>query len=318
MFSPYRAESKERFLSKLRMIENFVRVAQRGSLSKVARDIELTPSALSKQMSQLERELNAPLMVRGRNQDVTLTPAGKYYLDGVAPLLERLREVEQQVVGYEEPRGVLRVRAPKVLAQYLLMAGLCDFAARSPNLTIRHVSEDDNALEDVSIFIAATQWRVSDGRRDLADTHVLHHLGAQVWVALAAAESPLRTVRDPRGLRKLCALDVGQPLERWAFTNGSRTLEVDTAPQVISSDPDVLISFIQNPWAAAILPLWAARHALKSSAFTRILTEWAVAPASGAGDVFIKVPASKRDLPEVRAFVTHMKRQVGDADVLKS
>lgn len=54
-------------------IKIFVQAAERGSLSKAARDLFVTPASVMKQMNALEDRLNLKLIKR-TNQGIELTP----------------------------------------------------------------------------------------------------------------------------------------------------------------------------------------------------------------------------------------------------
>lgn len=58
-------------------IETFIQVADRGSLSKAAEDLFVTPASIMKQMNALEGRLGVTLLKR-TNQGIEVTEAGKY------------------------------------------------------------------------------------------------------------------------------------------------------------------------------------------------------------------------------------------------
>ena len=58
-------------------IKTFVQVAERGSLSKAAEDLFVTPASVMKQMNALEERLGLTLLKR-TNHGIELTEAGKY------------------------------------------------------------------------------------------------------------------------------------------------------------------------------------------------------------------------------------------------
>ena len=58
-------------------IKTFIQVVDRGSLSKAAEDLFVTPASIMKQMNALESRLELTLLKR-TNQGVELTEAGKY------------------------------------------------------------------------------------------------------------------------------------------------------------------------------------------------------------------------------------------------
>jgi len=111
-------------------------------------------------------------------------------------------------------------------------------------------------------------------------------------------------------------MDFGDSQNDWLFSRKGETLKVKVSPQVLASEPSVLISSMGKQ-GAALMPLWAARDAMKSSAFCRILDGWEISPAGGPGKVLLNVPATKAALPEVKSFISHLQRQVKEAALLR-
>ena len=64
----------------LRHLRYFVAVAAHGSFNRAAQGLHLTQPALSRQVKDLEEELQVPLLVRGKNL-VTLTESGKLFYE---------------------------------------------------------------------------------------------------------------------------------------------------------------------------------------------------------------------------------------------
>ena len=72
-------------------IKTFIRVVDRGSLSKAAEDMYVTPASVMKQMNALERRLELTLLKR-TNQGIELTEAGKYIYDVAKNMIEESEE----------------------------------------------------------------------------------------------------------------------------------------------------------------------------------------------------------------------------------
>ena len=75
-----------------RRLEQFVAVAQAGTLSAAAEQMFLTQQALSTAIRQLEREVGVPLFDRSGRR-LVLTSAGDALLEGALPLLAGAREL---------------------------------------------------------------------------------------------------------------------------------------------------------------------------------------------------------------------------------
>lgn len=79
-------------------IKTFIQVADRGSLSKAAADLFVTPASIMKQMNALEERLGVTVLKR-TNQGIELTEAGKY-----------IYKVAQKIIA-ESDDAVLKAKA---------------------------------------------------------------------------------------------------------------------------------------------------------------------------------------------------------------
>ena len=84
-------------MNELSNMQLFVRVVQEGSFSASARFLGITPSAVSRQISQLESELGTRLFHRTTRKQ-SLTEAGEIYLQHARRIVEDL-EVARLAVG---------------------------------------------------------------------------------------------------------------------------------------------------------------------------------------------------------------------------
>ena len=75
----------------------FVRVLDRGSFSAAAKDLGLTPSAVSKLVSRLEDRLGARLLERSTRR-LVLTPEGEGFLARARRIVSDIEEAEAEVM----------------------------------------------------------------------------------------------------------------------------------------------------------------------------------------------------------------------------
>ncbi len=83
-------------MDSLNAMEVFVRVVQAGSFSEAARNLNLTPSAVSKQVSRLEDRLGARLINRTTRR-LGLTEEGSAFYERAQRILADVEEAEQAV-----------------------------------------------------------------------------------------------------------------------------------------------------------------------------------------------------------------------------
>jgi DNA-binding transcriptional LysR family regulator len=119
-------------------------LALRGTIAAVAEALAFTPSAVSQQLSALEREAGLPLLERtGRR--VTLTPAGKNLARHAETVLECLERAAAELVDARQGlAGPLRIGTFPTAARVIVLAALTDLARQHPGL-VPMVSEIDPA-----------------------------------------------------------------------------------------------------------------------------------------------------------------------------
>ncbi|CAN7771817.1 LysR family transcriptional regulator [Variovorax sp. LjRoot290] len=125
----------------------FAVVARELSFARAANALDVTPTAMSKTIRQLESTLGARLFNR-TTRSVALTDAGAQLLHALAPALEQIRGAVDQVrASTSRPSGTLRINTSFVAHASLIEPHLPAFLARYPELSVEmHV---DNGLSDI-------------------------------------------------------------------------------------------------------------------------------------------------------------------------
>ena len=126
---------------RLQELEVFVRVAERGNLSQVAREIGLSQPSVSRILNDLEARISARLLVR-TSRKVGLTEAGQVYVEQIRPLLAELGAAADTAAGNEELRGLLRVELSVTFAMRALIPRLPVLLAEHPNLSVELMMDD--------------------------------------------------------------------------------------------------------------------------------------------------------------------------------
>lgn len=110
-------------------------LALRGTISAVAEALAFSPSAVSQQLSALEREAGVGLLER-TGRSVALTPAGRALVGHAEVVLERLELAEAELAGAREGlSGPIRVGAFPSATRTILPGALRALGAEHPGLT---------------------------------------------------------------------------------------------------------------------------------------------------------------------------------------
>lgn len=137
-------------------------LALRGTIAAVAEALAFTPSAVSQQLSTLEREAGLPLLERSGRR-VSLTPAGLALVRHAEVVLERLEQAAAELADARQGlAGPLRVGTFPTATRAIVLAALDHLARRHPALEPM-VTEYDPA--DVAPAVRA-------GELDVALVHV--------------------------------------------------------------------------------------------------------------------------------------------------
>ncbi|MEV0613349.1 LysR substrate-binding domain-containing protein [Nonomuraea sp. NPDC050404] len=133
-------------------------LARRGTIAAVAQAVTFTPSAVSQQLSALEREAGVQLLKR-TGRTVTLTPAGQLLVEHAQAVLEQLERASAALAATRGgPSGPLRIGAFPTAARVLLPPALADLTGAHPGLEPM-ISEIDPA--DVSAALRAGELDVA-------------------------------------------------------------------------------------------------------------------------------------------------------------
>src|SRR6478735_1337503 len=134
----------------------FERAATQLSFRRAARDLALSPSAISHQIRGLEEQFGVKLFVRGA-RSVRLTADGERYLAKVSVALAALQDAGREMLAQRrDSRSELWISSLPFFTSTILIPALPDFKRRHPELTLRieatHQYADFNASRvDVAI-----------------------------------------------------------------------------------------------------------------------------------------------------------------------
>ena len=173
-------------------------VARRGSLTAAADGLSYTPSAVSQQITALEREAGSRLLER-RARGVVLTEAGQTLVEHAEVILGRLEAAEAALEALAELRqGHLRMASFATAGASLLPRAVDAFRARHPGveLTVGQASPQESVqrLRDGRLDLALT---VDLDERPAEGVEVIHLLDDPVELALHR-DHPLADREDIR------------------------------------------------------------------------------------------------------------------------
>jgi LysR family transcriptional regulator, regulator for metE and metH len=125
----------------LRLVEA---ISRRGTMTRAATDLNVSQSALSHQLAELERAAGSPLF-RRTAKGMLLTPQGERLLAAANVVLDELREAERALKGGAAGSGVIRISTECYTCYHWLPASLTTFEQRFPRVDVQVVVEATRA-----------------------------------------------------------------------------------------------------------------------------------------------------------------------------
>ncbi len=164
-----------RRLPSLGAMRVFEAVGQTGSFTRAGERLNLTQSAVSRQVRHLEQQLGEALLVRHHHR-LELTAAGALLLQALG---RALHEVEATVRLIREKSNVrrLRVNVPPTFARRWLMPRLKAFLAAQPDIDLSVATQltdslAESGLLDCAVRFGDGQWPGLHATRLMTEQHV--------------------------------------------------------------------------------------------------------------------------------------------------
>lgn len=127
-------------MERLKRMSVFAKVAECGSFTVAARQLDVSVSSISQTVSKLENELQVKLLNRS-TRSIGLTEAGKIYYQGCRRMLQEVNEVHEQLYAFNNtPTGTLRIGSSSTMAQNVLATMTADMLKEYPGLTVNLVT----------------------------------------------------------------------------------------------------------------------------------------------------------------------------------
>ncbi|NRR30713.1 LysR family transcriptional regulator [Oxalobacteraceae bacterium] len=276
-------------MDKLDSITAFVRSVELGSLSAAARALGTGQPTVSKLIASLEKTLGAKLLKRS-TAGLSLTGEGQRFHERALRLLEAYDEavadVREQV---QQPRGLLRISAPRALGERRLNRLMLEFLERYPDIRIDLLLDDrfiDPLEERIDVSL-----RVS-GR--LPPELVARRIGAwpRVLVAAPAYLAARGIAERPEDLVQHEVLRYAGTSDAFPLDGPEGRIDVAVGGRYRVSSAAALLEAVQLGAGMALQPTWMVEEMIQRGELVQVLPGW-TGPAQEAHLLY----APRRHLP---------------------
>lgn len=286
-------------------LHHFATVVRHGSFRAAARQLNLSPSAMSHAVSTLERRLGLPLLNR-TTRSIALTPEGQALLEGLGPALARIGEaVETATAMSRGVAGSLRIAAPRSLSLSLVLPLIRAFRSVHPEVALELHADD--SLQDIVADGFDFGLRFGDV---LEQDMIATAIGPETRVVLIASTDYLHAHGRPQLPEDLphhrC---IGRrfpsgALFGWNFAKGGEQRTHAPSSMLIFNDDALIRQAVRDGMGIGFSFENAVREDLASGKLVEILPDWAGPPER----CYLYWPRSPVMRPAVRAFIDFARR----------
>ena len=304
-------------MDKLKAIETFVAVAQRGSLTAAAKAEGVAPAIIGRRLDGLEEHLGVKLMVRTTRR-IHLTHEGSAFLEDCQRLLVELANAEASVsAGGVKASGHLRITAPAGFGRRHVAPLVPHFRELHPEVTI------SLNLSDRVVDIAGEGHDCAVRVGDLPDSSLVSVRLADNRRLCVATQRYLQqhgTPRHPSELAKHDCLTLSSDASQtrgWAFQipldppepGTSELIHLRPGGPLDCSDGQVLREWCLAGYGIAWRSTWEVEADIAAGRLVPVLEAFA-APPNGIYAVF---PQRKHLALRVRLWIDFLKQRYGQA-----
>jgi DNA-binding transcriptional LysR family regulator len=287
----------------------FVRSVDGGGFSAAARELGLTPSALSKLVTRLEDRLGARLLQRTTRR-LQLTPEGEAFYVRSRRILADMDEAEAEVVeAGVRPTGLLRLHCGSAFGMHQLAPAIPLFLERHPGVELDITISDEPLVglgEGVDLAI-----RIGP----LDESSMVARRICNLERVICAAPSYLERCGVPRTPDDLqhhnCLWITSLPvLRRWPFDtdDGIRVVHIDG--NVVANNAETVLQLAMAGVGITRLTDVIVGDAIRRGELIPILSEWHhVEPVP----LYATYPSGRNLSPKIRAMVDFLVEQFGPA-----
>jgi len=204
----------------MNQLRSFHLAAKLQSITNAARELMVTPPAITMQVKQLEETVGIKLMYRDGNR-ISLTDVGKAVFKSADEIFSKIHEMEKYLTDISAARqGELRIGCTQAPVKYVMPAFISEFKAAYPGIRIileqGTSSEMVQGIIDNDIELALMRYRPDDKKIKV------RLIGTEEVIFIAAYNSKLLPVNEI-SVTQLSTL----PLIAYKEGSGSRELIFD-------------------------------------------------------------------------------------------
>lgn len=286
-------------------MQTFVRVAEAGSFTAVADQLNLARSAVTRQIAALEQHLGVKLIARSTRR-LSLTAEGTAYLTQCRDILDRIEEAEGELAGRRGAAGgLIRASVPMSFGLRHLMPLIADYTVAHPDIRL----ELDFSDRRVDLIEEGFDFALRIASQ-LPETQVARRLSVCRSV-VAAAPAYLKRHGIPQHptdlVRHQCLSYSLAIRSSWPFVIDGSVQQIEVSGRVTANNGDALQEAAIRGLGIIYEPTFLGADALREGKLQAILTDFELP----LFQMFAVFPGNRFVPQRVRNFVDFLAEKLG-------
>lgn len=287
-------------------------LARQGNLVSTARELGLTPPAVSKRLAALERRLGVRLINR-TTRSLGLTPEGEVYFRHASRILGDIETLEELVTSSRrEPKGLLRVNASLGFGRRYIATALSAFLDQYPEIEAQLILSDHpmdlaaNGLDLVIRFGVLPDARFH-ARRIASNRRLL--CASPIYLERRGIPHKLQDLQQHNCIF-LRQNDSFHGV--WDFLDGARTRSIKVRSNLSCNDGEVALNWALEGRGILLRAEWDIARYVRSGRLRLVLEDAQPVPA----DVYAIYSEQHHLSAKVRHFIDFLVERFQNIDHL--
>ncbi|MEB6336771.1 LysR family transcriptional regulator [Serratia rhizosphaerae] len=254
----------------------FLAVAKAQSFTRAAKQLGVSPSALSHTVRNLEERLGVRLLTR-TTRNVAPTEAGERLMTSTGPLFEQITaEIDKIGELRDKPAGTIRITCSDDAAEQILRPALPAFLAEYPDINVEICIDYG--------FTNIVEQRFDAGIRlgeAISQDMIAVRLGPDWRLSVVGAPSYFAASPTPLHPRDLTAhncinirYSLGGSVYVWEFEKDARPLSVRVTGQMTANSNIHILNAALDGIGLAYLPDFMVQPYLDDGRLVEVLADW--------------------------------------------
>lgn len=288
----------------------FLAVAEHLSFTRAGQVLNISPTAVSKSVQQLERRHGVTLFQR-TTRSVALTEPGLVLFERLRHAVSDIGDALSLLSGYQtHPTGTLRLTMSRMAMMLVVEPLIPKFRQRYPDVTLE-LSLDEGTVDLASGRFDAGIRQEETVEKDMATVRLTPPLR---WSVVGAPEYFAR-MGQPRKPEDLTGHEgiiyrfvTSKQRHRWEFTRQDRDVTVDMGGRIIVNDRGSLLSLARKGLGLAYVADVEAAGDLSAGRLESVLRDH-IRPTPG---LHLYFPSRVQVQPKLRAFIDMLRDRGSD------